>query len=166
MKKGKEEFNLKEEYKQSWKYIKETKNFTYSIVAVFILLAIIGYFIYPPEDIAQQILFILENILAETKNLSSLELMLYIFINNLKSSFLGMIFGVFLGIFPIITAIINGYFVGFVSSIGVQNQGGLILLRLLPHGIFELPAIFISLGMGLKFGSFIFKKDYKKSEFL
>ena len=33
------------------------------------------------------------------------------------------------------------------------------LFRLLPHGIFELPAIFISLGLGLRFGMFIFQKE-------
>ena len=69
-----------------------------------------------------------------------------------------MIFGVLLGIFPIIAAIANGYLLGFVASISVGNVGFLVLWRLLPHGIFELPAIFISLGLGLKFGTFIFQK--------
>jgi len=40
----------------------------------------------------------------------------------------------------------------------VQTDGFLSLWRLLPHGIFELPAVFISLGMGLKIGMFIFQK--------
>jgi stage II sporulation protein M len=35
-------------------------------------------------------------------------------------------------------------------------------LNLLPHGIFELPAIFISFGMGLKFGTFLFYKEKMK----
>jgi len=35
--------------------------------------------------------------------------------------------------------------------------------RLVPHGIFELPAIFISLGIGLKFGTFIFQKNKSES---
>jgi len=37
------------------------------------------------------------------------------------------------------------------------------LWRILPHGIFELPAVFIALGMGLKFGGFIFQKEKIKS---
>ncbi len=86
------------------------------------------------------------------------ELIKFIFLNNLQSSFYGMIFGVLLGIFPMIAAIANGYLLGFVASISVENGGFLVLWRLLPHGIFELPAVFISLGLGLKFGMFIFQK--------
>lgn len=70
----------------------------------------------------------------------------------MESSFLGVILGLVLGIFPIIFAIVNGYVLGFVASITVESEGLFVLWRLLPHGIFELPAIFISLGLGLKFG--------------
>jgi stage II sporulation protein M len=41
----------------------------------------------------------------------------------------------------------------------VQSSGLTSLLNLLPHGIFELPAIFISLGLGLKLGTTWFKKN-------
>ena len=42
------------------------------------------------------------------------------------------------------------------------GNGYLILLRLLPHGIFEIPALILSLGLGLKLGFFIFTKNKKK----
>ena len=82
----------------------------------------------------------------------------YIFLNNLQSSFFGLVLGVFFGIFPIITTIVNGYILGFVSIKVVSVEGIFVLWRLFPHGIFELPAVFISLGLGLKFGSFMFQK--------
>ena len=45
-----------------------------------------------------------------------------------------------------------------------SNEGGLlILLNLLPHGIFELPAIFLAFGLGLKFGTFWMKKKKIKT---
>jgi len=28
-----------------------------------------------------------------------------------------------------------------------------------PHGVFELPAVFISLGLGVRFGTFMFSKN-------
>ena len=59
---------------------------------------------------------------------------------------------------------INGYVLGFVAYLVVNSDGILVLWRLFPHGIFELPAIFISLGLGLKVGTFIFQK--KKFESL
>jgi len=41
-------------------------------------------------------------------------------------------------------------------SVGIEGYG--ILWRLVPHGIFELPAVFISLGLGIKLGTFIFRE--------
>lgn len=162
-KKKKKRFNLLEEYKDSWNYIKQSKDFIYVIVAVFFIFMLIGFFLPAPESIANQLLDFLKKLVAETQNLSMAGLIRFIFLNNVQSSFFSMIFGIFLGIFPVVAAIINGYLLGFVSAMSVQSEGISILLRLLPHGIFELPAIFISLGLGLKFGTFIFQK--KKIEF-
>ena len=75
-----------------------------------------------------------------------------------------MTFGVLLGIFPLMSVIANGYLLGFVVAASVRSQGILILWRLFPHGIFEIPALFLSLGLGLKMGTFIFQK--KLSEYM
>lgn len=158
MKKNKKEFNLKEEYKKSWNYLKDSKNFIYLIVAVFFIFVLIGFFIPAPDALAKQILEFIEELLEKTQGMSQWGLIKFIFFNNLQSSFYGMIFGVLLGIFPMIATIANGYVLGFVASMSVESGGFLILWMLLPHGIFELPAIFISLGLGLKFGTFIFQK--------
>lgn len=155
---NKKGFNLKEEYKKSWNYLKESKNFIYIIMAIFFVFVLIGFFIPAPDSLVKQILEFIEELLEKTQGMSHGELIKFIFLNNLQSSFYGMIFGVLLGIFPMIAAIANGYLLGFVASISVENGGFLILWRLLPHGIFELPAVFISLGLGLKFGMFIFQK--------
>ena len=47
--------------------------------------------------------------------------------------------------------------------LAINLEGGASLLKLLPHGIFELPAIFIALGIGLKLGTFPFQKEPEKS---
>jgi len=154
----KKEFNLKEEYKQSWNYLKESKNFIYIIIAVFFVFVLIGFFVPAPDSLVEQILRFIEELIEQTKGMSRGGLIKFIFLNNLQSSFYGMMLGILLGIFPIMAAIANGYLLGFVSSMSVENGGFLVLWRLLPHGIFELPAIFISLGLGLKFGTFIFQK--------
>ena len=99
----------------------------------------------------------------KTQDMSRYELIDFIFFNNLQSCFFGFLFGFFLGIFPIVIAILNGYVLGFVGKLAVEKGGISVLWSLLPHGIFELPAIFISLGIGLKFGTFIFQKEIGKS---
>jgi uncharacterized membrane protein SpoIIM required for sporulation len=72
-----------------------------------------------------------------------------------------MIFGVFFGVIPLFLIITNGYFVGFISLKSIQTDGILSLWKLLPHGILELFAVFISLGLGFRLGTYIFFKDKK-----
>jgi len=74
-----------------------------------------------------------------------------------------MFFGIMLSIFPVLSALVNGYVLGFVASKVSAGSGFFVLWRLLPHGIFELPALFISLGLGLKLGTFVFQKKKLKT---
>jgi uncharacterized membrane protein SpoIIM required for sporulation len=60
-----------------------------------------------------------------------------------------MILGLGFGAMPLFNSIFNGYLLGFVGNSAVIESGASILFRLLPHGVFELPAIFISIGSGL-----------------
>lgn len=152
-------FNLKKECKESLNYIKESKNFIYTIIGIFVGFFLIGFFIPAPEAIENQILDFIKQLLEKTSDMSQGELIRFIFLNNLQSSFIGMVFGVVLGIFSIFATISNGYLLGFVAAISVKSEGILVLWRLLPHGIFEIPAIFISLGLGLKLGMFVFEKN-------
>jgi stage II sporulation protein M len=149
-------------YSLAKKYLKDSKLFIYYVVVVFFIFALIGFFVPVPSNIEQMLLDLIKEIVQKTQGMNFFELFAYIFVNNTQSSFVGMLFGVFLGIFSMFVAIFNGYLLGFVASKTVSQEGILILWRLFPHGIFELPAIFISLGLGLKFGTFIFQK--KKSE--
>lgn len=157
----KNKFNLKEEYKVSWNYIKESRNFIYSVIGVFFAFTLIGFFAPASETLTRIIMEFIANLLKQTEGMSHFELIRFIFLNNLQSSFFGMLTGMLLGIFPVFAAVGNGYLLGFVAKISVESEGIFILWRILPHGIFELPAIFISLGLGLKLGSFVFQK--KKS---
>ena len=156
--KKRKRFNLKREYKECWNYIKDSKKFIYAVMGVFFVFAFIGFFIPAPDYLIEQMMRFIEELLEKTEGLSHGQLIRFIFFNNLKSSFFVMILGVLLGIFPVLAAITNGYILGFVSALSVSSGGILSLWRLLPHGIFEFPAIFISLGLGLKFGMFIFQK--------
>ena len=161
MKRKKRNFFV-EQYSKSWDYINESKNYIFIIIAIFVLFFLFAFFVSPSQDIQNSLMTFLQELLEKTKDYNQLEMTLFLFFNNLQSSFFGFIFGLLFGIFPILSAIINGYVVGFVSALSVESSGILSLLSLLPHGIFELPAVFISLGMGLRFGTFIFKKNIKK----
>ncbi len=163
VKKKEKPFSLKKQYRKSWDYIKESKNFIYIIVGFFLIFALIGFFVPAPEALSEQIMKLIQQLLEQTKGMSNGELIKFIFFNNLKSSFFGFLFGLVLGIFPVIGAITNGYLLGFVATMATQTESIWVLARILPHGIFELPAVFISFGLGLRFGMFIFKKNKIKT---
>ena len=161
-------FSLKEQYIRSWEFIKESKKFIYFTLILFFVFGILGFFVSPPAAMEEKIIDFLKQILQETEGFTCFEMIKYIFFNNITIGFAGMILGIFFGIFPLWFTLQNGYVLGFVSSISVGEAGIGSLWRIIPHGIFELPAIFISLGLGIKLGSFVFYKDSRKkfNEFL
>ena len=116
-------------------------------------------------EIADLIKKFIEELLAKTEGLSTSQLILFILYNNLKSSFWALILGFFLGIFPVLTSFANGYVLGFVAEKTVSQESIFYLWRLFPHGIFELLALFLTLGLGTRFGFFILGRN-KKREFL
>lgn len=158
-KKQKKKFSFKEQYSRSWDYIKESRKFIYAVIIIFFVFTFVGFFIPAPGYIYNQLTSYIKELALQASNLSGIQLILFIFFNNLKSSFFGIIFGIFFGIFPAFIALFNGYILGFVANESVRADGALVLLRLLPHGIFELSAIFISLGVGMRLGGLLFKKD-------
>lgn len=107
---------------------------------------------------------ILKGLIEKTSGLSGLSLIIYIFINNALASFIGLVLGIFLGIFPLITTITNGVILGFVLERTVQSVSILQLWRLFPHGIFELPAVFISLGLGINLSLTMLKNYLVKNK--
>jgi len=158
-KRGIKKFNLQKEYKKSFNYVLSLKNFLWVIFGLFFMFSLIGFFIPAPEPVAKAIFKFIEELLKKTQDMSQFELINFIFLNNLQSSFFGVALGIVFGVFPLVVAILNGYLLGFVASLSVSASGVFSLWKILPHGIFELPAVFISLALGLKIGMFIFEKD-------
>ncbi|MCJ8502866.1 stage II sporulation protein M [Desulfatitalea alkaliphila] len=80
---------------------------------------------------------------------------LLVFVNNLISMVQMMLLGFIAALSPILTLCLNGMLVGVVTAMpGLQGADLLrmVAVTLLPHGIFELAAFFLSGGIGLKFG--------------
>lgn len=151
--------SLEKEYKNSWEYIKSSKSFIWVIIAIFVVSAFSAVLFPTPDQVSQQINQFMQEVVEKTKGMSASELSGYIFWNNLKASSMGVALGIIIGIFPVIFAISNGYIIGFVANMSVKEEGFLSLWRLLPHGIFELPAVFISFALGLRLGSSLINKD-------
>jgi len=151
-------------YLMVWKFLKESKNYFFAVILIFAAAILIG-FIFPVFFIDFIKKFI-EDTANKTAGMGYWQLFIFIFGNNLQAAFIGMMFGIALGIFPLVLAVFNGYVIGFVMNKAVSLGGAGVLWRLLPHGIFEIPALIISFGLGLRLGMFIFKKKgRRKKEF-
>lgn len=164
-------FNLKEEYKFAWKFLVDSREFIYIAILVFFIFAALGFFFEDLIDLFfravfsinlnDKIVLYLKDILEQTVGMNQTEITGFIFVNNLQSSFMGLVFGIAFGVFPLFALVLNGYLLGFVAMLSVKTQGIFVLWRILPHGVFELPAIFISLGLGLRLGLFLFRNEKK-----
>jgi stage II sporulation protein M len=97
--------------------------------------------------------------------LPKLELAAAIFLNNTIKALLVVVGGIALGLFPVIFLLANGAALGFVLSASMRSRGVLTaLLAILPHGIFELPAILLATSMGLLLGGCAIKKLFRPGE--
>jgi len=124
--------------------------FIFSLLVFFIFTVIGLIFPYFFED---KILALIKNLIDQTKDLSTSELIIFITSNNVKVAFFGIVLGILFGILPTLALIINGYVLGFVAYRAILEGGIIVLWRLLPHGIFEIPAILISTAIGIKLGT-------------
>jgi len=163
MKKKKSKKNL---LKQAINYLKESRRPIYAIIILFLLSIMFGFI--NAESLAQTLNPILENIIEQTANLKVISLIIYIFQNNTLASSITLGLGVILGIFPLMATLYNGIVLGYVLE-RIAQISFLEWWRLLPHGIFEFIAIFISLGLGLRLGGqFLtnYLKYYQKKQLL
>lgn len=146
-------------------FIWSSRIFIMIVLIFFTLFLLLGLFY--PVFLTNELTDLIKELIGKTEGLNFQQLFAFIFYNNLKTSLFGVLFGLFLGIPPVFFAILNGYLLGFVLNITVNANGLGDVWKLFPHGIFELPAFFISLGIGLRLGhTLLFKTKNLKQDFL
>jgi len=96
---------------------------------------------------------------------SGLGLFWMILANNAMAGFLVLITGILPFIFaPLWAVISNAALAGVVIAVSLDSGTGLgnVLASLLPHGIFELPAFFFTVGLGLRISYVATKKVIRR----
>ncbi len=84
-------------------------------------------------------------------------LIVMIFLQNLFASFISIWAGALFGLVPLGAAATNGILMGVVLA-AAKGKFGQSLWKLIPHGIFEMPAVFISWGLGIWLGAWLFRR--------
>ncbi len=149
------------------KYVHNSRKYIYFIIWTFVLFAVIGLVLPAPASLDSYIKEVLKQIVEKTSGLNAFELIGFILLNNFLVSGLGILFGVIFCFVPFFVSVSNGYILGYVIrtlfvKMGLA-EGGTYLWRVLPHGIFELPAVMISLGIGIRLGISFFGSLNKNS---
>jgi len=129
------------------------------IVLLFALSTASGY-VYSsmhPESVAQSLEDVSE-LVDIIGDLSPIGIMLFIFFNNAIKSLLMLVLGIGFGLLPLVFIAYNGFIIGVVCYVFSAEDGfAYVLSAILPHGIIELPMIFISAAIGLKIGQETFR---------
>ena len=81
---------------------------------------------------------------------------LIIFLNNLKATILIILSGAFLPFLPLLVGVLpNGFIIGLLAGLYEYEQvlpKSTFFLSLLPHGLFEIPAILLAATIGMVWG--------------
>ncbi len=140
--------------------LKENKNWIVLSVVIFA----IGFFtilfghevagVDPMPDTSQELFAQLEELVDIINDSPPIIGVVIIFINNMISSFQMLVLGIFLGLSPLFTLLVNGALLGTLSAQVIEQGSSIWLLMagILPHGLPELAAVFFCSAMGLKIG--------------
>ncbi|MCD6204008.1 MAG: stage II sporulation protein M [Methanophagales archaeon] len=147
------EFTLRE-------YLYSLRFYILFVSAFFVCSAIIGYLGFLNELFSAALEYI-EQLSENVKDFSDsyplwvlfLLFFFVIFLNNAFTCFIDILSGPLAGIVPLFSAFVNGGLVGWF----VQQEGGIVLVAIIPHGIFEIPAFLISAAIGLRLGREVFR---------
>jgi stage II sporulation protein M len=127
------------------------RNRTYIIISCILLFVSIILGIVFSEVIKEVMVDILKEMLSNINDNNSIyEEMYLLFTNNIRANLIILLGGLLFSIISILAVIVNGLLIGFTYTLVTPIQ---FIVGIFPHGIFELPAIILSL-----VGAFIIMK--------
>ena len=88
-----------------------------------------------------------------------------IFLNNSVKTLLAILLGTLFGLLPAFFLVVNGAALGAVLSMSTRSRGLWVsLLSVVPHGVIELPAVFLGTAIGIMMGTILVRKFFAKSD--
>jgi stage II sporulation protein M len=96
---------------------------------------------------------------------SSILTLLIIFLKNVTAMLISFIFSPLFCITPLLSLLSNGWLIGYVSTDVMKEASiGYLLAGILPHGIFEIPALIMAQAASLSFGVHIIVPIIRKKK--
>ncbi len=135
------------------------------LVTIFLFSVGLAFGLMPPkgfDDLFSENLVELEE-LAGILAPFTLTTLIFILIKNSLALILSFALSPFLCLVPILSLLVNGSVIGFVSVMVVEEESlGVLLAGILPHGIFEIPALIIGLAAALSFGTMVMQSMFSQ----
>ncbi|MFS1514637.1 stage II sporulation protein M [Chengkuizengella sp. SCS-71B] len=151
-------------FKNLFVNFKEMKVYFYISTLLFVVGIITGFNSETVEQFIQQSIQGLEEKARDIQASDNphVTAFIIIFTNNVKVSLIAIYSGFFFSLFPVFLLLTNGMAIGYLFKLIPQSGSEfgmfeLFLRGILPHGIFEIPAILIASAYGIKFGVLIMK---------
>jgi len=134
-------------------YLRSISSFVALSVFIFALTSVMGYWTAALDpDIASKWMAELDA-LRWIMQQPPLIIMIIIFLKNLLASATALLLGLGLGLIPLLVVTSNGFLLGVVAYSAIQKSGLIFLAAgIMPHGIFELPAVLVSIALGFRLG--------------
>jgi len=134
-------------------YLKSIRIFIGISVLLFAAMSAAGYQIAGTDsEVAKTMLEDLQ-MLKWIMEQPQIAIMAIIFAKNLLASAMAVLFGLGLGIVPLLVVVTNGLLLGIVAYNVIQSESVLYLAAgILPHGIIELPVVLVSIAIGFRLG--------------
>ena len=130
-------------------------------VGVVVGLLIVNQFPHITDSLDQS----LHAFIKQFRGLPKLKLAVAIFVNNSIKTLAAILLGIVFGLVPALMLIVNGAALAVVLSQSAQSRGiWLSLLSIVPHGVLELPAVFLGSAIGLMMGASFTRRLTAKSE--
>ena len=147
---------MKNELRETKKFISENlkKIFFFVMISMVVIVLVSGLNFYMNPNSAQELIKVIKDQMSGLLDNDVGLLSAKIFLNNLFACAIAIGLG-FVPLFclPAISlisnAVIIGALFGYGEAMGTMNSFESFLFGMLPHGIFELPAIFLSISMGI-----------------
>jgi stage II sporulation protein M len=140
--------------------LERLRPFVLASICLFVIAALGGgaAVVYFPEA-AFQLQELLKQFAQMFRGLPKLQLAVAIFFNNSVKTLVVLLLGPLLGIAPVVFLLLNGAILGAVLPVSVATRGFWpSIMTILPHGILELPAIFLGTSIGLRLGIHVWRR--------
>lgn len=148
------------------RYVWGLKYYILAVILIFAAFYTIGYVaaVSMPQ-VGNAVVSGFKEEVSPLKGLSPVGLMLGIFANNALKCLLVILLGLAFGIVPALFIVANGLILGIVIGVTMARTSlWYVLVGVVPHGVIELPMVFISAAIGLKLGVDVFRALLGKKE--